>query len=87
MDAAGFNLFARLSGQALIGNQGVDAAPGQLEVGNLAPDLVGLDHHDHFPGHFGHHPAQAEQLIESGGSAHQVDAIGANEQLVEIVRA
>ncbi|MNH23535.1 hypothetical protein D3C79_834360 [compost metagenome] len=85
MDAAGFNLFARLSGQALISNQGIDAAPGQLEVGDLAPHLVRLDHHNHLTGHFGHDPTQAKQLIERGSTARQVDAIGANEQLVEIV--
>ncbi|MNH04554.1 hypothetical protein D3C79_638530 [compost metagenome] len=87
VDAAGLNLFACRCGQAFVSNKGVHAAPGQLEVGDLAPYLVRFDHHDHFTGDFGHDPAQPEKFVEGGGTTTEVDAVGADEQLVEIVGA
>ncbi|MNY59366.1 hypothetical protein D3C86_1958040 [compost metagenome] len=86
-DAAGLNLIARIDGQAIIRNKGMDAAPWQLQIGNFPADLVRLDHHDHFTGHIGHHPAQAKQFVEGRGASNQVDAIGTDKQLVEVVGA
>lgn len=80
-------LFGSLGIQALVGYQGMEAAPGQFQIGNASADLVALDHDDDFTGHLGHHPRQTEQLVEGGGATLQVDAIGADEQLVEVVGA
>src|SRR5450830_1707837 len=63
----------------------MDAAPGQFQVGNLAADLVGFDHHYYFTGDLGHHAAQAQQFVERGGAALQIDAVGADEQLIKVV--
>ncbi|MNI61736.1 hypothetical protein D3C73_1170220 [compost metagenome] len=65
----------------------MDTAPGQLQVGDLAPDLVGLDHHDHFASNLCHDTAQSQQFIERGSATDQIDAVGTDEQLVEIVGA
>ncbi|MNR24089.1 hypothetical protein D3C85_1411470 [compost metagenome] len=65
----------------------MDTAPGQFQVGNLAANLVGLHHHDHFTGDFSHDPAQPKQFIEGGCTANQIDAIGTDEQLIKVVRA
>src|SRR5690606_15007587 len=87
LDPTGGQLFTRVRGQAVVADEGMYAAPGQLQIGNLAPDLVGLGHHDHLAGDFGHHPGKTEQLVEGGGAAGQVDAVGADEQLIEVVGA
>lgn len=55
-DAAGQDAGARLVAEALIGNQGVYAAPGQLEIGDAPADLVGLGEHDDLPRDIGHDP-------------------------------
>ncbi|RMM24772.1 hypothetical protein ALQ81_05582 [Pseudomonas syringae pv. pisi] len=87
IDAAGLYLIACLTGQAIISNKGVDTAPGQFQIGDLATDLVGFDHDHHFPGDFRHDPAQAQQLVEGGGATHQIDAVGTDEQLIKVVGA
>ncbi|RMN32851.1 hypothetical protein ALQ61_05730 [Pseudomonas coronafaciens pv. zizaniae] len=84
-NAAGLYLFARLEGQAIICDKGMDAAPGQLQVGDLATDLVGFDHDHNFPGDFSHDPTQAQQLVEGRGAARQIDAVGTDEQLIKVV--
>lgn len=78
-DAPGGYLFARGRFQALVGNQGMDAAPGQFLVGNAPTDLVGLGHDDHLAGDLGHHPAQAQQFVERGRPAFEIEAVGTDE--------
>ncbi|RMU33852.1 hypothetical protein ALP32_04531 [Pseudomonas avellanae] len=87
IDATGLYLIARFNGQAIISNKGVDTAPGQFQIGDLATDFVGFNHDHDFPGDFSHDPAQAQQLIERGGATNQIDTVGTDEQLIEIVGA
>ncbi|RMW14389.1 hypothetical protein ALO98_05360 [Pseudomonas syringae pv. tagetis] len=87
IDAAGLYLIAGLAGQAIISNKGMDTAPGQLQIGYLATYLVGFDHDDDFPGDFRHDPAQAQQLVKSGGTTNQIDAVGTDKQLIKVVGA
>src|SRR5690606_41463361 len=53
---------------------------------DLAPDLLRLRHDDYLPRDVGHHPAEAVEFVEGGGTALEVQAIRTDKKLIEVVR-
>src|SRR5690625_6673915 len=62
-------LFQCLGGRIrkiLIRNQNANSRPGQLQVVDLAPELLGFRHYHDFPRHFRHDLAKAIEFVKSG---------------------
>src|SRR5690625_109014 len=83
-------LFQCLGGRirkVLIRNQNANRRPGQLQVVDLAPELLGFRHYHDFPRHFRHDLAKAIEFVKSGSTAGQIKTVGTKNYLIKVVRA